>query len=269
MPVANDGWDNRTYRLGEEMTVRLPTAAGYAPAVSKEDRWLPRLAPVLPVSVPEVLAQGEPGCGYPFSWSVRRWIPGEAADRAVIDSAVEFAVSVAEFIRALQCSDTTEAPLAGAHSFYRGAALRHYDQETRDCLDALGDRVDTIAATAVWENALASEWQDDPVWFHGDIAPGNLLINHGKLTAVIDFGTCGVGDPACDLVLAWTALSGESRAAFRRTIDLDNATWGRARGWALWKALLMLVDGQPTDPGLHVRNRHIVDEILTDYQASR
>lgn len=193
-PVEVDGWDNRTYRLGDEMTVRLPTAAGYVPAVAKESYWLPRLAPLLPVAVPRILGEGVPGEGYPFPWSVRGWLRGRPAEPERIDDMARFAVSVAEFIRVLQRCDTTGGPLAGEHSFYRGASPAYYDDETRRCLAMLVDRVDATRATAVWEAALAAEWRGEPVWFHGDIASGNLLVRDGNLTAVIDFGTSGVGD---------------------------------------------------------------------------
>ncbi|GAA4708587.1 aminoglycoside phosphotransferase family protein [Phytohabitans rumicis] len=238
-PVAADGWDNRTYRLGEDMTVRLPTAPGYVPAVAKEHEWLPRLAPALPVAVPPVLAMGEPGAGYPFPWSVRGWLPGEPADPARIDDMPGLAVAVAEFIRALQRCDTNSGPLAGAHSFYRGTPPAHYDEETRRCLVELAGQVDTARAAAVWDAALAAESRGTPVWFHGDIASGNLLVDGGKLAAVIDFGTSGVGDPACDLVITWTMFTGASRDAFREAVGQDEGTWARARGWALWKALLV------------------------------
>ncbi|WP_328660562.1 aminoglycoside phosphotransferase family protein [Nocardia salmonicida] len=263
-PVEHDGWDNRTYRLGEEMSVRLPTAAGYAPAIAKERRWLPRLAPALPIPVPVVLGDGVPDLGYPYPWSVRRWIHGETVERAAVHDMTELAISLAEFLRALQRCDTTAAPAAGAHSFYRGTPPSYYDQQVRHCLNALVDRIDTAAATAVWENALASEWDRSPVWFHGDLAPTNLLVDGEKLTAVIDFGTCGVGDPACDLVLAWTLLSGDSREAFRRTADHDRGTWARARGWALWKAMLTLTD-QSADGDLVGRTQNLVHDILTDH----
>jgi len=238
-PVPVDGWDNRTYRLGDELTVRLPTAAGYVPAVAKEHEWLPRLAPHLPVAIPPMRGLGAPGEGYPFPWSVRGWLPGEPADRARVDDLSQFAVSVAGFIRALQRCDATGGPPAGAHSWYRGTSPASYDAETRRCLAALDSRVDARRATAVWEAALQAPWRGAPVWFHCDIAAGNLLVLDGRLAAVIDFGTSGVGDPACDLVIAWTMLAGESRAAFQDAVDQDDAMWARARGWALWKALLV------------------------------
>jgi aminoglycoside phosphotransferase (APT) family kinase protein len=261
-PVEVDGWDNRTYRLGDDMSVRLPTAAGYVAAVAKENEWLPRLAPGLPVAVPEILATGSPGEGYPFPWSVRGWLPGETADRARIGDMAEFAVAVAGFIRALQRCDPTGGPLAGEHSWYRGASPAYYDEETRACLAALSGRVDTARAARVWDAALAAGWTGPPVWFHGDIAPGNLLVVDGRLAAVIDFGTSGVGDPACDLVIAWTMFSGASRAAFRSAVGLDAGTWARARGWALWKALLVL--SETTDPEVAAVNSHVIGELLID-----
>jgi aminoglycoside phosphotransferase (APT) family kinase protein len=266
-PVEVDGWDNRTYRLGDDMTVRLPTAAGYVPAVAKENQWLPRLAPSLPISVPTVLAEGVPGEGYPFPWSVRAWLPGQTAERSRIDDMSQFAISVAEFIRALQRCETADGPLAGAHSFHRGASPVHYDEATRRYLAALSGRVDTALATVVWETALTTGHSGAPVWFHGDIAFGNLLVADGKLTAVIDFGTCGVGDPACDLVIAWTMFSGDSRQAFRRAVGLDKGTWARARGWALWKALLILAKSVDSDPEQAAVNQYVIDEILADHTS--
>ncbi|WP_249714018.1 aminoglycoside phosphotransferase family protein [Rhizomonospora bruguierae] len=250
------------------MTVRLPTAAGYVPAVHKEHEWLPRLAPALPVAVPPILARGAPGEGYPYPWSVRGWLPGETADRARIDDLPGFAVELAGFLRALRRCDTTGAPPAGEHSCYRGAAPAHYDGETRRCLAALAGRVDTDRAAAVWAAALASEWRGVPVWFHGDVASGNLLVVDGGLAAVIDFGTSGVGDPACDLVIAWTRFGGGSRRAFRAAVGADEGTWARARGWALWKALLVLAGTIDTDPERAAANERVVREVLADHEEA-
>jgi aminoglycoside phosphotransferase (APT) family kinase protein len=264
-PVEVDGHDNRTYRLGDDKSVRLPTAAGYVASVAKENEWLPRLAPALPVAIPEVLGEGVPGEGYPFPWSVRGWLPGETAERAHLDDPTRFAVDLADFLRALWRCDPTGGPLAGEHSWYRGTAPAHYDEETRRCLAALEGRVDTGRAAAVWDTALAAEWRGDPVWFHGDVAGGNLLVRNGKLAAVIDFGTSGVGDPACDLVIAWTFFTGEARVAFRQAVDHDAGTWARARGWVLWKALLTLEGCIDTDPESAARNLRVVDEVLADH----
>jgi aminoglycoside phosphotransferase (APT) family kinase protein len=262
-PVKTDGWDNRTYRLGSSMTVRLPSAAAYAPAVDKEEEWIPRLAPFLPVPVPELLGKGVPGEGYDFHWSVRRWLVGEASSLERISDLTAFAVGVGEFLLALQACDATGGPVPGGHNFHRGGPPAYYDSETRAALVALDGQVDVAAAREVWEAALASSFDGPPVWFHGDIASGNLLVRDGELSAVIDFGTSGVGDPACDLVIAWTMFSGASREAFRRTVDADAGTWARARGWALWKALIVMADGKSIDV-----NKLVIDEVLADHQLS-
>ncbi|MFL6162627.1 MAG: aminoglycoside phosphotransferase family protein [Jatrophihabitantaceae bacterium] len=268
-PVEVDGWDNRTYRLGDRMTVRLPTHASYAAAVTKEHRWLPVLAPRLPVPIPQPLALGRPGEGYPFHWSVRRWLPGEPATADRIDDG--FAVAVAEFILALQDIDPTGGPAAGEHCFYRGTSLTHYDGETRRSLAVLAERedhrgIDPRRAAAVWDAALAAGWRGPARWFHGDIARDNLLVQHGRLAAVIDFGTSGVGDPACDLVIAWTLFTGKLRETFRNRVDQDPDRWARARGWALWKALITLVEGMDRDdPAV---NRRIITDLLAEHELA-
>jgi aminoglycoside phosphotransferase (APT) family kinase protein len=264
-PVEVDGWDNRTYRLGTGMTVRLPTAAGYVAGVAKENEWLPRLAPQLPLPIPEVLAAGEPGEGYPHPWSIRGWLPGSTLDMENLADPTLFATDLAAFIRALQACDTAGGPMAGEHSFYRGASPSHYDAETRLCLADLDGRIDLRRATAVWDAALAAEWHGEPVWFHGDIATGNLLVDGGRLSAVIDFGTSGVGDPACDLVITWVTLTGRARETFRAAIAQDPATWARARGWALWKALLQLSGRSHIDPSLGPVIEGVILDILDDH----
>ncbi|WP_350277801.1 aminoglycoside phosphotransferase family protein [Kribbella sp. HUAS MG21] len=251
-PVEVDGWDNRTYRLGSELTVRLPTHDSYVAAVDKEHRWLPVLAPALPVQIPEAVAKGEPGFGYPHPWAVRRWIDGRTASVETVPDLSDFARSIAKFILALQAVDATGGPAAGAHSFYRGAPPAHYHDETVEALAALKDRIDADLAREVWEAALAAAWDRPPMWFHGDIAHGNLLVRDGRLSAVIDFGTSGVGDPACDLVIAYTFFSGSSRDAFRDAVRQDAAMWARARGWALWKALI-------------TADLRVVEAVLDDY----
>ncbi|HEY3558953.1 MAG TPA: aminoglycoside phosphotransferase family protein [Kribbella sp.] len=237
-PVKVDGWDNRTYRLGSELTARLPTHASYVAAVDKEHKWLPVLAPQLPVEIPEAVAKGAPGEGYPHPWAIRRWIPGRTASVDSVEDLDEFARSIAEFILALQQVDASGGPVAGEHSFFRGASLSNYHDETVDALAVLKNRIDADLARDVWDAALAATWDRPPVWFHGDIAAGNLLVRDGRLSAVIDFGTSGVGDPACDLVIAYTFFSGSSRSAFHDAVQQDDAMWARARGWALWKALI-------------------------------
>jgi len=252
----------------EDMTVRLPTVEGYVVAVDKEHRWLPVLAPLLPVAIPISLAKGAPGESYPFSWSIRRWVDGQTASRDRAGELPGLATSVAEFILALQHVDATGGPQAGAHTFYRGAPLAHYDDETRRCLAMLDGRMDTQSASAVWDAGLRARYHGHPVWFHGDIASGNLLVNDGRLVGVIDFGTSGVGDPACDLVIAWTLFSGDSRETFRNSVGQDAATWARARGWALWKALIGLAQDIDTNAQAAEVNRRVINDILADHDAA-
>lgn len=246
-PVEPGGWDNRTFRLGDDLAVRMPSAARYVAAVAKERSWLPRLAPHLPLPIPEPVAAGEPGHGYPFPWSVNRWLPGTplaALDTADLPALAE---RLAYFLVTLRAVDADDGPAAGAHSFFRGAHPSVYADEVERCRRSLAGRIDDDRVAAIWRDALATRWEGPNVWFHGDVAPGNLLLVEGRLSAIIDFGTSGVGDPACDLVLAWTRLDVPSRRVFRDALGLDDATWARARGWALWKALLQL-EGDSTGP---------------------
>jgi aminoglycoside phosphotransferase (APT) family kinase protein len=263
-PVEVNGWDNRTFRLGDAMTVRLPTAQAYVASVAKEHEWLPRLAPHLPLPVPVPLALGVPDAEYPWSWSVRAWIDGHVATPDRIGDLVSFAGELAAFLVALQRVDATGGPAAGDHCFHRGGSLRAYDGETRDAVAALGHRVNARAALGVWETALAAPWTGPPTWFHGDVAYGNLLVDErGRLAAVIDFGTCGVGDPACDLVISWTLLEGESRKAYRAAMPADDAMWARARGWALWKALITVENPHAT-PAAVAESARVIDAVLAE-----
>lgn len=259
-PVAHGGWDNRTFHLGEEMTVRLPSAAAYRLQVEKEQRWLPVLAPQLPLPIPMPLAKGEPAAGYPWPWSIYRWIEGEVAERERIADLPRFARSLADFLVALERIDATGGPEPGPHNFYRGGSLKVYDGETREAIVALQNRIDTDAATAIWDEALAATWHGPPVWVHGDVSFGNLLVRQGQLSAVIDFSSSGVGDPACDLSIAWTLFASESREVFRAAMPLDEGTWARGRGWTLWKALITYA----AHPGSNSREANNARRILED-----
>jgi aminoglycoside phosphotransferase (APT) family kinase protein len=267
--VEVDGWDNRTFRLGAELTVRLPSGDWYAKQVDKEQRWLPVLAPQLPLPIPTPVARGEPGCGFPYPWSVYRWLDGELASHAPIADLAAFATDLAGFLNALAGVDATGGPGPGEHNFHRGGPLGTYADEALDAMEALGDEVPRDAVARVWEDAMSTEWERDPVWVHGDVAVGNLLVRDGRLGAVIDFGTSGVGDPACDTVIAWTFLSGASRARFREALDVDAATWSRGRGWGLWKALITLVGHLERGAPEAALARRDITEILTDHAHDR
>ena len=256
------GWDNRSFRLGEHMIVRLPSAADYSLQVEKEHRWLPKLAPLLPLPIPTPLAIGAPADGYPWKWSIYRWIEGDTAAPERIADLSNFAASLAHFLIALQRIDTTDGPRPGPHNFHRGGSLTTYDAETRRAIALLKDKIDTKAATEVWEAALKTTWNRPPVWIHGDVSAGNLLVRAGRLSAVIDFGMLGVGDPACDLSIAWTLFSGESREAFRAMLPLDPGTWARGRAWTLWKALIVTAGLTETNAVEAARAWRVIDEVL-------
>jgi len=266
-PVEPGGWDNRTFHLGDSMSVRLPSAAVYAAQVEREHRWLPRLAPDLPLVIPQPLAKGAPADGYPWHWSVYRWLDGTPATADAIADLTELARSLANFLIALRSIDATDGPSAGPENFHRGGKLSVYDTATRAALSILGGRIDTAAAEDVWKAALSSEWSGSPVWVHGDIASGNLLVESGKLCAVIDFGSSAVGDPACDLAIAWTLFTGESRKAFRAALRLDGETWARGRGWALWKALITAAghDGNQREAE---KSWRVIKEVVGDHQQA-
>ncbi|MEP7454266.1 aminoglycoside phosphotransferase family protein [Phyllobacterium sp. SB3] len=265
-PVEFGGWDNRTFHLGNSMTVRLPSARHYAEQVEKEQFWLPKLAPGLPLPIPEPLGMGVPGKDFPWHWSIYRWIEGATATIERIADLTDFAKALSGFLTALQRIDGTGGPLPGRHNFFRGGPLKTYDEEARQAMAALDGKIDTDAARSVWETALNSNWQGSPVWFHGDVSWGNLLVDRGQLSAVIDFGTSGIGDPACDLVIAWTLFQGESREVFRAGLQLDVATWARARGWALWKAMIVFAGMAGTNsPGAESSCR-VIHEVIADYK---
>ncbi len=265
-PVAVSGWDNKTFHLGEDMLVRMPSRAEYAAQVEKEQQWLPKLAPLLPLSIPAPLALGKPTDIYPWKWSVYRWLEGESVASTDIADLPELAESLAQFLVALQSIDSTGGPKAGPHSFYRGGSLMTYDAEVRKALITLKGKIDVGRARQVWESALAITFKGPPVWVHGDISTGNLLVQNGHLSAVIDFGQLAVGDPACDLAIAWTLFKGESRKVFQETLSLDEGTWCRGLGWTLWKALITAAGSQESKNLESLQCSRIIKEVLASYK---
>lgn len=266
--VAVGGWDNRTFHLGQHMLVRLPSAAEYAMKVEKEQEWLPKLAPYLSLSIPEPLAMGEPDEGYPWHWSVYRWIEGEMAASGYIADQNEFAAKLAHFLRELQSINITDGPLAVSESFAHKEGLVSCDSETRHAISVLKNRVDVNAATKLWEKAIATKWQHSPVWVHGDISAGNLLVKGGRLNGVIDFGGLAIGDPACDLAIAWKFLRGKSREVFRTELSLDEGAWARGRAWALWKALIVAADFVQTNAIEAAHPWRTIEEAIKDFKEN-
>lgn len=240
-PVLPRGTDNALYRLGDDMVVRLPRTERTSGTLEIERRWLPRLAPLLPLAVPAPLAAGSPGEGYPFVWSVYSWLQGENATLERIADLHQAATDLAQFLTALQRVDPTGGPAPSEYNAWRGVPLAMRDEQVRASITSLRSAIDVDAVTAAWEEALqAPEWQHPPVWLHGDLDSRNLLVEQGRLTAVLDFGCLGVGDPACDVMVAWKLLSADTREIFRAALSVDEATWARGRGWALSQALIAL-----------------------------
>lgn len=252
--VDTDGWDNTSFRLGDDLLVRLPSADDYASQVDKEQRWLPFLGRHLPVPIPQPVGRGRSGCGYPRPWSVMRWLPGVPLSGLNVDG-LALADDLAAFLRALRAIDTDGGPLPGPQSFHRGGDVAAYDDDVIRSLGTLAGQVDANGAQAIWERARQSLWMMPPVWLHGDVAPSNLLVTNGRLAAVIDFGQTAIGDPACDLVMAWTFFDDAVRQRFLDRTGLDADTVNRARGWALWKALITLAAAvhNGTDPAIDTR----------------
>ena len=264
-PVHSAGTDNAIYRVGDDMAVRLPRIHWATGQMDKEHQWLPRLAPLLPLAIPVPLAKGTPGEGYPWHWSVYQWLEGENATIEPFADPGQAATELAQFIAALQRIDPTGGPPPGPHNFFRGVPLAMRDPHTRAVIASLHGTLDASALTAAWEATLqAPAWDGPPVWIHGDLSPLNLLVKRGRLSAVIDFGCLGVGDPACDLQVAWNLFSAQTRNVFRTALQVDDATWARGRGWALSVGLIALPYYQSTNPVLAGISRRTIDEVLTD-----
>lgn len=170
---------------------------------------------------------------------VHIWIEGETAEKGSISNYRNFAISLSHFLIALQNIDSTSGPVAGAHNFYRGGSLRVYDSEVRQAITILEGKIDKKTVIEIWETALATSWNQPPVWVHGDISFTNLLLKNGHLYVVLDFRGIAIGDPSCDLAITWTFFTGEVRKIFQKTFSFDSHTWGRGRAWTLWKALII------------------------------
>ncbi|MBM3675616.1 MAG: aminoglycoside phosphotransferase family protein [Actinobacteria bacterium] len=227
--VASSGTDNAVYRLGEDLAARLPRVDWAVEGVTKEQNWLPVLAPHLPLAVPVPVATGEPEDAFPHPWSVVPWLRGEPATLDRLTDPVAAARELAGFVRALQAVDASGGP-----THPRGRPLRLADTMVREGIAGLRGELDADAVIAAWERAAAAPDHDGPpVWFHGDLSYLNLLSRDGRLHAVLDWGTCGVGDPAIEATVAWSLFPPEARHAYRDALDIDDATWERGKGWVL------------------------------------
>jgi aminoglycoside phosphotransferase (APT) family kinase protein len=266
--VEKQGHDNRTYRLGEQMLIRMPTAADYALKVPKEQELLPGLANRLSVSIPAPIKMGKPSTDYPYPFSIYKWLPGKSINLLTLteQEKEQLAFDLSKFLKELQAIMDIKGPEPGQHNWWRGDHVSVYDKGAREQIAELAEIIDAPRALALWDQACATRWNKAPIWIHGDFAIGNILMDSGKLSAVIDFGGAAVGDPACDLVIAWTYLSGKAREIFISKMDMDSDTWLRARAWALWKAtfeLCQIVDKNSSDALLQ---KTIISNILNHNQ---
>ena len=268
--VPTSGTENAIYRLGDEMCVRLPYRSVRDDQIAKLERWPPRLAPHLPLRIPEVLARGVPTEEYPAAWSIVRWLDGEEAAFERLDDPVSAARTLAHFVRALIAIDATDGPRPGTHNFWRGVPLAARDDMTRRCIAESVGLVDTEAVARAWARDLgAPPWAAPPTWLHGDLVPDNLLVNAGRLNAVIDWGGLGVGDPATELLPAWNFFRGASRDAYREALGFDDATWARGRGLALSTSIVALPYYNGTIPIRAERARDVIREVLADHERER
>jgi aminoglycoside phosphotransferase (APT) family kinase protein len=258
--VPSAGTDNALYRLGNEMVVRLPRIGWAVDAIEKECKWLPKLAPFLPFSIPTPLGKGIPTEDYLWPWSIYRWLEGNNPIVGQIPNPALLTNDLVIFIEALHKINIPNGPISN-----RGVPLENQDSETRKALQQLEGMIDVPTVTSIWETALqAPKWSKPSVWIHGDLSPGNLLIQNGKLSAVIDFGILGIGDPACDLIIAWNLLPAHMRTTFRNALGVDDATWKRGRGWALSNALIALPYYKDTNPALANNARHVIHEVIKE-----
>ena len=258
--VPSTGTVNALFRLGPDLVVRLCRVPWAAGDEAKEQRWLRQLAPYLPVAIPAPVVVGQPTDEYPWTWSILRWLPGTNPVPGNLTAPGKLAADLAEFVIAFRAIDIPEGPRA-----YRGGPLARLDEQTRAAIAKLDGTIDTDAATAIWDEALdIPTWNGPPTWVHADLLPGNILTVDGRLSAVIDFATVGIGDPACDLIVAWTVLPANVRHIFRSMVGCEDATWTRARARALSISLGGLYYYRGIEPTLATEARYTIDEVLAD-----
>lgn len=258
--VRSTGTVNAIYRLGDDLYTRLPRMQQWTASLEKEWKWLPRLAPHLSLRIPEPVAIGKPASWYPFCWAIYQWIDGAPYEDDLVDDECDAARALAEFVDELRSVDPgIDAPRGGRRP------LRELDALTREAIESARDVIDGDEAIAAWECALeAPVWDGKSVWIHADLLRPNLLVDGGRLSAVIDFGSAGVGDPAADVIPAWSAFGHAGRTTFRRVLDVDDDTWHRARGFALHQAALIIPYYRETNPGFVALAKRTVEEVVAD-----
>ena len=264
--VKQQGHDNRTYRLGDDLLIRMPTAESYSLKVAIEQELLPGLAKHLSVNIPVPVKMGKPSDDFPYPFSIYKWLDGDSAnflDLSDIELEV-IALRLARFLKELQEIKGAEGLVPGQHNYWRGEHVSVYDKGAREQIDTLKDIIDSNSALELWERACSTRWKSEPVWIHGDLAVGNILIKDRNLSGIIDFGGMAVGDPACDLVIAWTYLSGKSREIFIQELDLDDNTWLRAKAWTLWKATYELRNIEDENSSAALLQKEIINSVINN-----
>lgn len=268
-PVEKMGHDNDTWRLGDTMTVRLPTGKQYAKQAQKEQKWLPYLEKGISLQIPRLVKAGCPSALFAYPWGIYQWIEGETLDSCKDIDATTVAIDLANFLNELHAIDCHEGPVAGAHNFYRGGPLETYHQEVVVAIEHLASCFNKEVVLAVWSLALSSSWQKKPVWVHGDLVVTNMLVRNQRLSAIIDFGILGIGDPACDLAMYWTYFKESSRNIFKEQLHVDQDTWNRGQGWVLWKALITFDSYLDKTTNEALFTKHIIDTILNEYSINK
>jgi aminoglycoside phosphotransferase (APT) family kinase protein len=265
-PVASSGTDNAMYRLGDHLAVRMPRIHWAVDPLEREFEWLPRIAPALPFAAPVPVALGAPGDGFPWPWTVCRWIDGTHPVPGAVERPDRLADDLARFVLAMRALDPTGAPTTAWPR-----PLHEEDELVRTHLATLDKELRPVHAdvVAVWEDALAAPHSTARTWIHGDLSPGNLLLSRGELVGVLDFSAMGLGDPASDLRVAWNLLPASARPTFRHRVVADDATWARARGWVLLQALAQLPYYTSRNPPLAANARHVIAELVVERRDGR
>lgn len=259
------GHDNHTFKLGKTMIVRLPTQQSYSQAVNKEQRFLPVLAPHLKTRIPKPVRLGMPSNLYPYHFSIYEWIPGKSLDVVnMCDQDKErLSLNMVEFLQELQ-DIVVSGPSPGQHNWWRGGHISIYEKDAKKQFSQLSGMIDANKATQLWDAACKTKWSKRPVWIHGDLSAGNILIQKNKLCAVIDFGCMGVGDPACDFGVAWTLFNGKAREVFISKSGINDDVWLRAKAWILWKSTFDLCNVK-NDSAKAIACKNIINDVLNEY----
>jgi len=262
--VEKQGHDNRTYRLGEKMLIRMPSAEHYSLKVAKEQELLAKLAPYLSINIPVPIKMGTPSKIYPYPFSIYKWIEGTSVNLVSLDndSLEQLAFDLSHFLKELQAIDKVDTLKPGQHNWWRGDHISVYDKDAREQIAKLSHIIDSERSIDLWKRACKTRWNKKPVWVHGDIAIGNILVKDGKFSAVIDFSGISVGDPACDLVIAWTFFKRKAREVFIKEMNLDEDAWLRAKAWALWKATFELCEPDQASEKI-LANKKLIEELLS------